>query len=170
MIPTVTTDRLTLRGALRDDFDAFADMLATDRAVHMGGPFDRAAAWRLFIMNLASWPLDGFGAWMITDRDTGAFLGDVGITHPDRFPEPELGWTVTADAEGKGYATEAARAALHWYWSNTDADTLVSYVTPGNTRSEALASKLGATPDAGAPLPDGETPAETTAFRHRRPS
>ncbi|WP_299599781.1 GNAT family N-acetyltransferase [uncultured Tateyamaria sp.] len=168
MIPTVTTDRLILRGARRDDFDAFADMLASDRAVFMGGPFDRAAAWRLFAMNLAGWPLDGFGVWMITDRTTGAFMGDVGISHPDRFPEPELGWTLTAAAEGKGFATEAARAALNWYWANTDAQSVVSYITPGNTRSEALATKLGATLDANAPLPDGETPAETAVFRHRR--
>ncbi|WP_299048261.1 GNAT family N-acetyltransferase [uncultured Tateyamaria sp.] len=170
MIPTVTTDRLILRGARRDDFDAFADMLAADRTAYMGGPFDRAAAWRLFAMNLASWPLDGFGAWMITDRTTGAFLGDVGITHPIRFPEPELGWTLTGDAEGQGYATEAASAALDWYWTNTDADTVVSYITPGNTRSEALASKLGATLGPDAPLPDGETPAETAVYRHGRPA
>lgn len=170
MIPNVTTDRLILRGARRDDFDAFADMLASERAKFMGGPFDRAASWRLFAMNLASWPLDGFGAWMITDRTTGAFMGDVGITHPDRFPEPELGWTLTANAEGRGYAHEAARAALDWYWANTAAQSVVSYITPGNTRSEALATKLGATQDPSAPLPDGETRAETTVYRHRRPA
>ncbi|MEM8654514.1 MAG: GNAT family N-acetyltransferase [Pseudomonadota bacterium] len=168
MIPTITTDRLILRGARRDDFDAFADMLASDRAKFMGGPFDRAASWRLFAMNLASWPLDRFGAWMITDRETGTFMGDVGITHPIRFPEPELGWTLTANAEGKGYATEAASAALDWYWTNTDADSVVSYITPGNTRSEALATKLGATRDPDAPLPEGETPEETAVYRHRR--
>ena len=168
MIPTVTTDRLILRGAQRDDFDAFADMLASDRAAFMGGPFDRDAAWQRFAMNLASWPLDGFGAWMITDRDTGTFMGDVGITHPIRFPEPELGWTLTQDAEGKGYAFEAATAARDWYWANTDAKSVVSYITPGNARSEALARKLGATQDANAPLPDGETPEETAVYRHRR--
>ena len=170
MIPTLTTDRMVLRGARRDDFDAFADMLAQPRTAHMGGPFDRAAAWRLFAMNLASWPLDGFGAWIITNRDTGAFMGDVGITHPIRFPEPELGWTLTAQTEGRGYATEAARAALDWYWANTDAQSVVSYITPGNTRSETLATRLGAVPDPDAPMPDGETSAETTVFRHRRPA
>ena len=170
MIPTITTDRLTLRGARRDDFDAFAEMLASDRAAFMGGPFDRAAAWRLFAMNLASWPLDGFGAWMITDRDTGRFMGDVGVTHPIRFPEPELGWTVTADAEGKGFASEAASAALAWYWDNTDASSVVSYIDPQNTRSITLATKLGAIHDPDAPLPDGETPEETVVYRHRRPA
>lgn len=167
-IPVLETERLILRGAHRSDFDAFAAMLASDRAVYMGGPHDRASAWRLFANTLASWPLDGFGAWMIIDRETGAFLGDVGVTQPIRFPEPEIGWTLTADAEGKGIATEAATAALDWYWANTDAPSVVSYIDPGNTRSRALAEKLGACHDPSAPLPEGETADETMVYRHRR--
>lgn len=168
MIPTLTTDRLILRGAERGDFDAFAAMLATDRSVYMGGPYDRKGAWQLFANALASWPLDGFGAWMIIQRDTGTFLGDVGVTHPVRFPEPEMGWTLTADAEGKGYAFEAATAALKWYWADTSADSVVSYIDPANKRSRALAEKLGAFRDPAAPLPVGETADETLVFRHRR--
>lgn len=168
MIPTLTTDRLTLRGARRGDFDAFAAMLATDRATYMGGPFDRSGAWGFFVSALASWPLDGFGAWMVMDRATDTFLGDVGVIQPIRFPEPELGWTLTADAEGKGYAFEAANAALDWYWANTIADSVVSYIDPANTRSRTLAEKLGATHDPAAPLPEGETADETLVYRHAR--
>lgn len=167
-IPTITSDRLTLRGAQRDDFDAFADMLASDRAVYMGGPYDRNGAWRLFANTLTTWPMDGFGAWIITLSSTGAFLGDVGVTYPIRFPEPEMGWTLTADAEGKGYAFEAAQAALAWYWANTDAESIVSYIDPANLRSRALAEKLGATLDKSAALPIGETAGETIVYRHRR--
>ncbi|WP_223421427.1 GNAT family N-acetyltransferase [Tateyamaria pelophila] len=167
-IPTVTTDSLVLRSAQRGDFDAFAAMLASNRAIYMGGPYDRNAAWGLFANTLTNWSLDGFGAWMITDRDSGAFMGDVGVTYPIRFPEPEMGWTLTADAEGKGYAFEAAGAALAWYWANTDADSVVSYIDPDNARSRALAEKLGATLDTSAPRPVGETAEETIVYRHRR--
>lgn len=167
-IPVLKTERLTLRGARRSDFDAFAAMLATDRARYMGGPFDRSGAWGLFVSTLAHWPLDGFGAWMIVDRKSGALLGDVGFSQPLRFPEPEMGWTLIAAAEGKGIATEAATAALDWYWANTDAPSVVSYIDPGNTRSRALAEKLGASHDPDAPLPEGETADETMVYRHRR--
>lgn len=170
MIPTLTTDRLILRGPTRADFDAFAEMMASDRAKYMGGPMDRAEAWRIFAVCAAGWPLDGFGNWIITDRETGTFLGDVGTTFPIRFPEPELGWTLIAEAEGKGYAREAATAARDWYWANTEARSVVSYLHPQNDRSIALAKRLGATRDADAPLPDGETPEETVVYRHRRPS
>jgi RimJ/RimL family protein N-acetyltransferase len=169
-VPTLETARLTLRGATRDDFGPFANMLASPRARYMGGPFDRPAAWALFTDAVACWQLNGFGGWIVTDRTTGAFRGDVAIVHPHHFPEPELGWTLTEQAEGQGYALEAASAALEWYWHNTKAQTLVSYITPGNIRSENLARKLGANPDPAAPLPDGETSDDTEVFRHAAPS
>ncbi len=169
-IPTLTTERLTLRAATRVDFAPFAAMLASERTVHMGGPFDTATAWTYFTDVIACWHLNGFGGWIITDSATGAFLGEVAIQLPQHFPEPELGWTLTEQGEGHGYANEAATAALDWYWTNTTAQTLVSYISPGNTRSETLARTLGATPDATAPLPNGETSKDTTVYRHSRPA
>ena len=168
-IPRINTARLVLRGHEAGDFDAFAAMLADQRMSYMGGPFDRDSAWSYFANNAANWVLHGYGAWSVISQD-GDVLGDVGILKPDAYPEPELGWTLCARAEGKGYAVEAARAVLGWWWENSDADTLVSYVTPGNSRSERLALRLGATLDADAVLPRGETRAETAVYRHRRPA
>jgi RimJ/RimL family protein N-acetyltransferase len=167
-IPRIDTARLTLRGHEAGDFDAFASMLADPRMRYMGGPFDRDAAWSYFTNNISGWVLHGFGIWTVTDR-RGGFLGEVGFQKPDTYAEPELGWTLEAPAEGKGFAEEAARAALDWYWAETDASSVVSYVTPGNLRSERLAARLGALPDLEAPLPLGETPDETLVYRHRRP-
>ena len=168
-IPTLQTARLVLRGATRADFEPFAAMLAEPRTRYMGGPFDREGAWFWFASALANWSLDGCGGWIVTDTSDGHFLGDVSIMQPGHFPEREIGWTVTAAAEGRGIATEAARTALDWYWGHSEAESLVSYVDPANTRSHALARNLGATPDPDAPLPEGESPAETMVYRHRRP-
>lgn len=167
MIPTLTTDRLILRGAKASDFDAYAAMLGDRRSQYMGGPFSRTGAWDMFCNMTAQWQLSGFGGWII-DTSNG-FAGEVAIWHPSHFPEPELGWTLTAQAEGKGYASEAAKAALAWYWSNTDAATIVSYIDPRNTRSITLAAKLGATSDPNGPWADGESATDTSVFRHRRP-
>ncbi|WP_299146967.1 GNAT family N-acetyltransferase [uncultured Tateyamaria sp.] len=167
MIPTLITDRLTLRAPQRRDFDGYAAMLADPRTGYMGGPFSRAQAWAEFNQIVAAWHLDGFGGWIIVDaHDT--LLGEIFITQNQHFPEPEMGWTLTPDAEGYGYAQEAGRAVLHWYWSNTAATTLVSYVTPTNTRSAKLAQKLGAQVDDHAQRPTGETAQETTVYRHMR--
>jgi RimJ/RimL family protein N-acetyltransferase len=169
-IPVLQTERLVLRGAQNADFDAFAEMMADPRTSYMGGPFTRLDAWGEFTKAIASWHLDGFGGWIILAREDDRFCGEVAVLRPPHYPEAELGWTLAGAAEGKGYACEAARAALAWYWDNTDAPTLVSYITPGNTRSEALAAKLGAWPDTGAALPEGETADETTVYRHTRPA
>ncbi|MEX0371403.1 MAG: GNAT family N-acetyltransferase [Tateyamaria sp.] len=168
MIPTLTTDRLTLRGPKASDFDAYAAMLGDARSTYMGGPFSRRQAWDMLCNMTAQWQLSGFGGWII-DSDDG-FTGEVAIWHPSHFPEPELGWTLTADAEGKGYAAEAAHAARDWYWANTAAETVVSYIDPDNARSIALATKLGAQLDPNGPWAEGESAADTAVFRHRRPA
>ncbi|MEL6563553.1 MAG: GNAT family N-acetyltransferase [Pseudomonadota bacterium] len=167
-IPTLTTDRLTLRGATAADFDAYAATLADMRSQYMGGPYTRRGAWDMFCNMTAQWQLSGYGGWII-ETDQG-FAGEIAFWHPPHFPEPELGWTLTAQAEGHGYAREAARAALVWYWANTNAVTVVSYIDPKNARSIALATKLGAQPDPDGPWAEGENAANTTVYRHRRPS
>jgi RimJ/RimL family protein N-acetyltransferase len=60
----------------------------------------------------------GFGYWVIEDKATGRFVGEVGFADYKRDMEspvkeaPEIGWVLAADAHGSGYATEAARAAI----------------------------------------------------------
>lgn len=163
--PTITTARLRLRGHTMADLDALSALFATERAHYMGGAIPRVQAWRWLASEVAMWELMGHGAWGIEARD-GTFLGQVGIFKPPHFPEAELGWTLLAPAEGQGYATEAANAALLWAWDR-DFDTLVSYIDPANARSIKLAERLGAVPDPDAALPEGETAQETIVYRHR---
>lgn len=167
LIPTLKTERLTLRAPRRTDFDDYARMLADPRTVFMGGPCSRKGAWDMFCNMIANWHLSGFGGWLI-DAGDSKMVGEISLWYPDFFPEPELGWTLIAEAEGKGYAREAAEAALNWYWAHSTAHTVVSYIDPGNARSKALATRLGARPDPAAPLPDGETPQDTAVYRHVR--
>ena len=162
--PVITTARLRLRGHTMADLDALCDLFQSDRAQFMGGPVPRKDAWRWLASEVAMWDLLGHGAWGLETRD-GDFIGQVGVLRPPHFPEVELGWTLLEQAEGKGYAFEAASAALHWAWEQ-GFETLVSYITPGNSRSIALAQRLGAVHDPDAALPDGETPAETIVYRH----
>jgi RimJ/RimL family protein N-acetyltransferase len=165
-IPTLETERLVLRALRREDFAAYARTLASPRAGWIGHR-TRRQAWMEFCGDVAGWQLLGFGHWAV-DRADGAHLGVVGFQHPPHFPEPEIGWMLHAGHEGHGYAFEAARAALDWAQGRLA--PLVSYVTPGNHRSEALARRLGAAPDPDAPLPDGETRDETTVWRHWGPA
>lgn len=170
MAPTLTTNRLTLRSATRGDFTRYATILAEPRMAYIGGPYGPGDAWSEFNKAIASWHLNGFGGWMITNRFNGDLLGEVAITQTHRYPEPELGWTLAANAEGQGYGFEAAAAARDWYWANMGGGTLVSYIDPANARSAALALRLGAHHDRAAAQPLGEAPGETNVYRHAWPA
>lgn len=153
-IPRLETDRLSLRAPRLADFDAHGALLATERARYLGGPFDAVTAWRDFGADVGSWVLHGFGYWSIEERGSGAFVGVAGLSKPSYFPEREVGWILQADFEGRGYAFEAARAAIDYAFRTLGWPTLVSYIDHDNARSIALAERLGARPDPDAARPE----------------
>ncbi|MDZ4097037.1 MAG: GNAT family N-acetyltransferase [Paracoccaceae bacterium] len=144
--PTLQTQRLTLRMPVLADFGPRAAFYATARSVWEDGPLDRPAAWRIWASEVGQWPLMGFGPFSLDDRETGIYVGEVGIYQPEGYPEPELGWFVVPEAEGKGFASEAARAVMFWARQSFGWDRLVNYIAPGNALSIALALRLGGVP------------------------
>ncbi len=143
--PVLATARLTLRMPRHDDLAHRHAFYASDRSVWEGGPFDRLTTWRIFASEVGQWPLMGFGPFSVDDSATGEYLGEVGISQPEGYPEPELGWFVTDAAEGRGIATEAARAVMVWARRSFGWDHIDNYIDPGNARSIALALRLGGT-------------------------
>jgi RimJ/RimL family protein N-acetyltransferase len=155
-IPALRTSRLTLRPPTADDFNAYASLMASPRAIYMGGPFEARAAWGMFCSDVALWALFGHGALMIEIAESGECAGQVGINAGPLFPERELGWLLYEGYEGKGIATEAATAMRDWAFATLGLATLVSYCDPGNFRSIAVAERLGAVRDADAARQDPE--------------
>ena len=152
--PTLTTERLTLRMPRLADFEHWVVFFATDRSVHEGGPLDRRGAWRQFAADTGQWALLGYGPFGVDDRATGAYLGEVGIYHPPEFPEPELGWFVVPEAEGRGIAFEAASAVRDWARESLGWTRLVNIIDGQNTRSIALGKRLGGVLDPSIPGAD----------------
>lgn len=168
-LPRIETARLVLRVPVLSDWDALAPIWTTDRARHIGGPFDEADGWLDFCQMVAGWVLRGAGALTIEDRETGATLGLVSLHHEWGDAEIELGWLLVADAEGKGIAAEAAQALREHAYRSFGLPALVSYVDTANDRSAALARRLGALPDPAAVLTGSNDDGHTIAFRHPRP-
>ena len=146
-IPTFETERLILRAHRMDDFKALAQVLCSDHARYMGGPMTPKQAWQSFCCDIAQWALLGHGSWAVERSDNGEFIGQITVIKPPYFPEIEIGWVLLPGAEGKGYAYEAACAALTFAFDTLKLETLVSYIDRRNTRSIALAERLGASPD-----------------------
>lgn len=146
--PVIETDRLVLREPVLADWPGFAKLMTSDRAAFMGGPYSVPEAWGAFCHGIALWRLYGVGNLSIELRNTGGYIGQIEINQGPRFPEPELGWQLDIEAEGKGYAFEAAIAMRGWAFRVRKLETLVSYIGPDNTRSIRLAERLGAALDA----------------------
>lgn len=145
MIPILHTERLTMRAPRWDDFEAYAAFCASPRTVHLGGPFPRCDAFHKLAAVLGHWHLRGFGRWMVADAKTDEPLGIVGLYYPEGWPEPELAWSLFDAAEGRGVAFEAAIAARDYAYDTLGWTTLFSAIEPKNTRSVALARRLGCT-------------------------
>ena len=140
--PTLLTARFLLRTPQLSDFERWAEFFSTERSRWEDGPRDRVQAWHHWASGVALWPLKGFGPFGVEDRSTGQYLGEVGIYQPEGYPEPELGWFVVPEAEGKGAAFEAAGAVMRWARVELGWSRLVNYIDPGNERSIALALRL----------------------------
>ena len=137
IIPTLETKRLILRAPGPQDFEPFAEFYASPRAKFVGGPLTAEGAWRMLAMEIGHWTMKGFGRWTVTrkDDDTDTAIGMVGLFEPEGWPEPEIGWDLFTGAEGKGYATEAGRAANRRVEIQISPLRATSSVEQGNTAS-----------------------------------
>ena len=143
-IPVYEEGRLRYRAPRMEDFEAYAAFRASDRAKGVGGPYTRSDAFMTLSELAGHWNLRGYGRWMIADRETDEPLGVVGIMYPDDWPEPEIGWSVFEAAEGKGIAYEASCFSRRYAYEVLGWTRIISCTLPGNTRSEALAKRMGA--------------------------
>lgn len=147
MTPVLQTERLILRGFEERDLEAYAAMQADAevmRLISPSGPRDRAVTWRDMAQAIGHWALRGHGLWVLEERATGAFLGRVGIIRPEGWPEIELTYALAREAWGRGFATEAGRAALGWAFGALGVGRVASFIAAGNVASQAVARRLGA--------------------------
>jgi RimJ/RimL family protein N-acetyltransferase len=93
----------------------------------------------------------GFGLYAAELRSDGRFIGYVGL-HTPTFethftPCVEIGWRLASDVWGQGFATEGARAVVHYAFYELGLDEIVSFTVPANYRSIRVMQKLGMTHD-----------------------
>ena len=143
-VPVITTERLTLRAPGPQDLEPMVAFYASDRSRFVGGPMTREGTWRALATEIGHWAMRGYGRWIVELTETGEPVGIVGLWNPHGWPEPEVGWDLFNGHEGKGYATEAARAARGFAYDTLGWTTLISLVKTGNDGSAAVATRLGA--------------------------
>ena len=164
-IPTLETERLILRAPAEKDFETEAAFFESDASRFVGGPVPRHQSWRALACVIGHWAMRGYGFWALENKETGEYLGRVGLWNPEGWPEPEIGWTLMKNAQGHGFATEAAIAARDYAYNELGWPTAISLIDPANTPSEAVAKRLGASFET-----TYEHPAFGTMYIWRHPS
>jgi RimJ/RimL family protein N-acetyltransferase len=143
VVIVLETPRLRLRPLTTSDVDLWVALHADERVNRFVGSYTRQAALERLGWIERQWSTRGHGPFAVELKQSGQFLGRGGLYYWEQFDEIEAGWTLRAEAWGRGYATEAARAFLGWGFDTLDAPYLTAMIRPGNTASVQVAERLG---------------------------
>ena len=142
--PRLETARLILRPPVDEDLDGWADLDADARAVQfIGGLRTRNQAWMDMATAAGMWSLRGCGLFSVLEKDTSLWVGRVGPWLPEGAIGTEIGWAISPTTWGKGYATEAAHAAIAWAFDHLGWADVIHCIDAPNTASIAVAERLG---------------------------
>jgi ribosomal-protein-alanine N-acetyltransferase len=146
--PTLLTERLLLRPWRPEDVPAFAALNRDPQVMaHLPRLLTEEESAVLAARIQADFGRDGWGLFAVEVPGGLAFAGFVGMSRP-RFaahftPCVELGWRLAVEAQGQGYATEAAREVVRYAFGVVGLEALVSFTVPQNLASRRVMEKLG---------------------------
>jgi RimJ/RimL family protein N-acetyltransferase len=150
--PVIETSRLILRTWRASDIAPNTAMLS-DHGTARFITADRKpvteelVGWRNAAVMAGHWALHGFGMFVVEEKSSSRFVGRVGPWCPPGWPGFEVGWGIAKDHRGRGYAVEAARAAIDWVFDNLAVDRIIHCIDAENRASQGVARRLGATVD-----------------------
>src|SRR5579863_10266085 len=148
--PTLRTERLVLRPWRDPDLEPFAALNADPRVMeHFPALIPRDESDHIAARVRAAMDENGYGLWAIEVPGVAEYVGFAGLSRP-RFeahftPCIEIGWRLAAAHWGRGYATEAARAALACGFQRLGLEEIVAFTAPANWRSRRVMEQLGMT-------------------------
>ena len=165
-LPRLEAERLVLRAPQIEDFQVYAEIAEGEGGRFLIDEPSREAAWFDFTQVVATWLLRGHGLWTVETHADARVVGFVLIGFEPGDHEAELGYLFRDDAQGQGYATEAAAAARDHAFDVMGFPTLVSTIDDENAASIRLAERLGASRDAAAEAAHDNA---ILVYRHPRP-
>lgn len=148
--PTIVTARLTLRVHTVGDFAESAAMWSDPGVTRFigGRPSTAEECWQRLLRYSGLWALLGFGYWVVRETATSRFVGEVGFGNfrreldPPLGDTPEIGWALSPEAQGQGFAGEAVQAAVGWGDARRF-DRTVCLISPDNAPSIRVAERAG---------------------------
>lgn len=92
---------------------------------------------------MVSYSQHGFGLWLVELRDGGAPIGICGLLKRDYLQDVDVGFALREAHRGKGYAFEAAEAAMRHGREDLGISRIVAITSPDNQASASVLRKLG---------------------------
>lgn len=141
-VPVLETERLRLRAPCMEDLPLWTSIWTDPTGANT---LDQEGAWENFCTYVAGWTLHGHGLWSVERKSDDTLVGFVllGLEWGDEAPE--LGWALSSEHRGKGYAVEAASAAQSHALALFGPGVVLSYIAEDNAGSIKVAERLGAT-------------------------
>lgn len=150
----IETDRLVLRPYQLADYDDYHAMCADPQVMQFLGrkPQSAEESWHRILRYAGHWSLLGYGLFAVREKASGRYIGETGLADfrrglGDDFDCPaEAAWVFRSDAQGRGFAFEAAAAAHRWFYQERGRARSLCLIDPANRASLTLAKALGYQP------------------------
>lgn len=144
----IETDRLVLRPLGPEDVESHLEMMADPKVAAFltpdGKVRSRAEEWRAAACYIGHWDIRGYGFFSVEEKESGRWVGRVGPWMPEGWPGLECGWSIASPYWGRGYAPEAAIAAVRWTFERfPDLSRIISVIDAENVNSQTVARKIG---------------------------
>jgi RimJ/RimL family protein N-acetyltransferase len=145
----VETERLLLVPWSDEYNDEFTRLCADPEAMRFisgGEPLSREDVEGILRRTRAMWEEHGFGPWAALEKDSGRWIGRIGLSLLEDWPGDdkwEVGFELAREFWGRGYATEGARRAIRFAWEETPLNRVISVTSPDHLASRRVMEKCG---------------------------
>lgn len=136
----ITTERLAIRPIEYEDWPAILEYMSDEEVTRWlpEGRLTSVEAQKFAAENSAN----DAHALAIIETASRRFIGHM-VYHPvQAFRTHEIGWVLRADAQGRGYASEAASALLRHAFVTLDCHRVIATCQPENIASWKVMEKL----------------------------
>jgi RimJ/RimL family protein N-acetyltransferase len=143
------TERLLLLPWTEDYSGDFTRVCADPEAMRFisgGRPLPENDIRAIIQRTLAMWDEYGYGPWAAVEKQSGRWVGRIGLNLLADWPGPdkwEVGYELAPEYWGRGLATEGARAAIGFGWAHTPLDRIISVTVAGHLASRRVMEKCG---------------------------
>jgi ribosomal-protein-alanine N-acetyltransferase len=147
MIPILETERLVLREWTPEDVDVLFKMCSdaeTMRHIGDGKAWQGVERARLWLERVTTaYAERGYGPWAVVEKATGKVVGSCGFSYIAALSEIDFGYVFAREHWGRGFATEAARAAFRDGFERLGFEEVTANTDVEHSVSRRVLEKLG---------------------------